>query len=107
MKLTLMILVTLFLTSCSSEYEYKTISIKGKQKFGKRTYFQDPVPMSFESPILPKDSIDILGNQGWQLISTYSITETTFPNFGNDEYHTGIKSDVHTNELNLIFIRKK
>ncbi len=52
------------------------------------------------------DELDDLGNRGWELVSCSIEMETAFPNFGNGEYVTGIKSNVRPHGVLLIFKRK-
>ncbi len=59
-----------------------------------------PIPHVDPTPQLNK-----LGEEGWELVSVYTTTETVFPNFGNKEYHTGVKSNTRTQTVNFVFKR--
>ncbi len=57
--------------------------------------------------IVDEDSIDSLGAKGWELVGVVNDIETSFPNFGKDEYHTGIKTNTHSKGVSLIFKKRK
>jgi hypothetical protein len=46
-----------------------------------------------------------MGEDGWELVSTYTEIATAFPNFGNSEYVTGIRENVRTSVVNFVFKR--
>ncbi len=50
--------------------------------------------------------LDKLGWSGWELCAAIPVTETQFPNFGSEEYHTGIKDNTRTNSVILIFKKR-
>lgn len=53
----------------------------------------------------PTSQLNKLGEQGWELVNVYTTTETVFPNFGNEDYHTGVKSNTRTQTVNFVFKR--
>ena len=56
--------------------------------------------------ILPSETdMDQLGNEGWELVTSYLEMETAYPNFGNEEYVTGIQPNVRPQSVVLIFKR--
>lgn len=59
-----------------------------------------------EASAIP-NSLNLYGKEGWELVSTYTTTETVFPNFGDASYHTGIKENTRTNTINFVFKRPK
>lgn len=86
------------LTACNKKevWEYKTISVGSD-------YLSDHSrPNVFD----PTDDLNIEGLDGWELVGMYNITETVFPNFGNAEYHTGIKENTRTRKVNFVFKRR-
>ena len=89
----------LFIASCSSKWEYKVIVVKGTEK--EVSKFD---PNKFE---VTDENLNIFGKDGWELVSVYPTTETVHPNFGNSEYVNGIQPNVRTDEINLVFKRKK
>lgn len=46
------------------------------------------------------------GKDGWELVNVYTTTETVFPNFGDAEYHTGVKENTRTQTINFVFKRR-
>ncbi len=52
-----------------------------------------------------KKALNKLGNDGWELVGTYTEVATTYPNFGNDEYVTGIRTNTHSMAIICIFKR--
>lgn len=85
-------------------FEYVTIKIEPKSNWDdkKSNDFDNLFSYNYYQNLM-----DSLGNQGYELISVIPIIETVFPNYGNDTYHTGIKSNTRTKELELFFKRKK
>lgn len=56
--------------------------------------------------ILPSEAdMDQLGSEGWELVTSYLEMETAYPNFGNEEYVTGIQPNVRPQSVVLIFKR--
>lgn len=53
------------------------------------------------------ESLNLFGKDGWELVSIYEKTETVHPNFGNDQYVSGLQPNVRTSEINFVFKRKK
>ncbi|MDH7459694.1 DUF4177 domain-containing protein [Chitinophagaceae bacterium 26-R-25] len=98
-KICFLTLLSLGLLSCSDKWEYKIVSVKGKeQENGK---FQSN---KFE---VSDTALNLFGKDGWELVNVYGKTETVHPNFGNDQYVSGLQPNVRTEELNFVFKRKK
>lgn len=101
----------IFLIGCSQNntWEYKEYKVNNSMNFEDikdedlRLQMQKLAGPSFSIPI---KEFNKLGNEGWELVSSSVIIETTFPNFGNEDYHTGIKSNTKTKEIIYIFKRK-
>ena len=53
----------------------------------------------------PQSQLNDLGQEGWELVATYSTIETLFPNYGDKEMHTGIKSNTRTQKVCFVFKR--
>lgn len=87
-------------SSCTSTWEYKVVSVKGTEDESTADFR----PKKFD---ISGESLNIFGKDGWELVSVYETTETVHPNFGNDEYVSGIQPNVRTSEINFVFKRNK
>lgn len=81
-------------------WEYNTISVMGNVLF--ETSLGNEWCRDFTVPLT---QIDSLGNLGWELVDTYTLTETVHPNFGNEKYVTGIKANTRTQQVIYVFKR--
>jgi hypothetical protein len=72
----------------NTQWEYKVVEAKGLSL----------------SPFYP--SIINL-NEGWELCSVVPITETVFPNFGDESYVTGIQANTRTTKMIFIYKRTR
>lgn len=91
------------ITSCNSdkEWEYKTIQVDGANSFN--YYGED-----FNSKdIMPTARLNEMASEGWELVTAYPIIETVYPNFGREDYHTGVKSNTRTKAVQYVFKRIK
>lgn len=85
------------LSSCGNkQWEYRTFSINSK-------YHGDAQSPTFNNPT---NSLNDLGKQGWEVIGTYTEVKTCFPNFGNAEYVTGIRTNTATEVVTFVLKRK-
>lgn len=91
----------LTLGSCSNntKWEYKVVKIEGQ--VGVAGNFGE---MAFSSPT---NKLDQYGEEGWELVSTYTEIATVHPNFGNSEYVTGLQPNTRTTAVNYVFKREK
>lgn len=81
----------------------QTYSPNDQQQLLNRSAF---LPLEFRSN---SDIISMLnhwGKEGWELVDVYTTTETVFPNFGDENLHTGIKANTRTKALNFVFKRQ-
>jgi hypothetical protein len=90
----------LSLSACNSKWEYKLVTVKGKE---------DEVLSKFQSNKfeVTDESLNLLGEDGWELVSVYDQIETVHPNYGNDQYVSGLQPNVRTAEIHYVFKRKK
>lgn len=51
------------------------------------------------------EELNKLGDEGWELVSTYEKLETAHPNFGNDKYVTGLQANTRTGAVVFLFKR--
>lgn len=47
-----------------------------------------------------------MGEQGWELVDSFVEVETAFPNFGKEEYVTGLRENIRPQKAVLIFKRR-
>lgn len=100
MKKILFIILTCFIfLSCTSKWEYKVISIKGQDSETLAKY----QAKNFD---INEAYLNELGAEGWELVSVYEKIETVHPNFGNDDYVTGLQPNVRTTDVNFVFKKK-
>jgi hypothetical protein len=98
-KILLIAILGLAISSCTSNWEYKIVTVKGTEKEASK--FD---PKKFE---VTDESLNIFGKDGWELVDIYQTTETVHPNYGNDQYVSGLQPNVRTEEINFVFKRKK
>lgn len=89
------------------KWEYKVLKFDYSDFFTKR---EDEEYAAFyamtRDMLMPlEDTLSVLGKDGWELISTYTTISTSFPNFGNDQYITGIREQTATRVLTAILKR--
>ncbi len=100
-RLILSILLLVFSLSCTQKWEYKVVTyVSKKSRTGEEAFQEDSIIPSDES--LSED-----GSEGWEIATSYVEIETAFPNFGEQKYHTGIKSNVRSKRLVIIYKRPK
>lgn len=99
-----LLILSIIFYSCSSKeksWEYKVVSYSNSLSLYRPGEFDD-------ISITPSlDELNKLGDEGWQIATSYLEIETAFPNFGNEKYHTGIKSNIRPKRLVIIFKREK
>lgn len=55
----------------------------------------------------PTSKLNEMGEKGWELVDTYTTTETVFPNYGDPNMHVGMKSNTRTSTICFVFKRPK
>jgi len=102
-KIAFMIIILSFLlVACNSKWEYKTVKVLTTQN-NSRT---DTGAMKHSSIDINDENLNEYGKDGWELVSTYLEMETAYPNFGDKQYVTGIRTNVRPQLLVLIFKKK-
>lgn len=87
-----------FLASCTNnnQWEYKVVKVAGKSAKVLADY--GALVYGDQTAMLNK-----MGEEGWELVSTYTEIATVFPNFGNSEYVSGIRDNTRTCVVNFVF----
>jgi hypothetical protein len=102
--LTVLILSTAF-QSCiqeNSKWEYKVVAVPAYDN-PERTGEDAFKPHH----IIPSEtSLNDLGKDGWELVTSYSEIETAYPNFGDNKYVTGIQPNIRAQDAVFIFKRR-
>jgi len=83
------------------QWEYKVITVESDLS---RT---GPDAMSSFTVKVDEDTLNSLGLANWELVGSYVEHNTSFPNFGNDEYVTGIRPNVRPSAVVFIFKRPR
>lgn len=102
MKKLIGLLLVLTVVGCApktTKWEYKEIKVSNQNSSSNSGKVSNS---NFKSSL---NKLNELGEQGWELSSTYTILETEYPNFGNEGYHTGIKTNTRTKSI--VYVLKK
>lgn len=97
MKKLIIALSILCLTGCTTQWEYKIVTVDNSTD-------SDFRESNFK---VTSSDLDLFGVDGWELVNVYTITQTQHPNFGDDKYVTGIRENTRTESVNFVFKRKK
>ena len=85
------------LTGCdkTKHWEYRAYIVNGIDEgdFRSKTVFPD------------LEELNKLGEEGWELVSTYEKLETAHPNYGNEKYVTGLQANTRTGAVVFLFKR--
>lgn len=98
-KALLVAIIGVILSSCTTKWEYKVVTVKGTEKEASKFDVR-----KFD---VSDESLNLFGKDGWELVNIYSTIETVHPNYGSSEYVTGLQPNVRTLELHFVFKRKK
>ena len=96
-KVILGIACAFLLTACGGNeaWEYKVVKVAGQES----TNYN---PRSYNDPT---GQLNSLGQEGWELVTSYTEVETVHPNFGNAEYVTGLQPKTRTAVVNFVYKR--
>ena len=96
-KLLLLVVAVLAMAACSSKWEYKIVSVENEEES----------EFEYTDIKVTSEDLNLFGEEGWELVNVYTITDTDHPNFGNSEYVTGIRENTRTSSVNFVFKRRK
>lgn len=96
------ILIMFLIMSCNNnKWEYKVVGYIDSESARIGSKSVKPISIS------PSESdLNSYGEEGWELVSSYLEMETAFPNFGNEDYVTGIRPNIRPQRVVLIFKRR-
>ncbi len=89
-----------------TQWEYRHLAIDaeatmdipiGKEKL------KDFLPQSVQG--VPLKELQRLGREGWELVAAFSEVETVHPNFGKEDYVTGLQPNVRASRMICILKR--
>lgn len=95
------IIQTSTLIKKTTKWEYKSLTFfveNQKERTGKGA-------LNYSSIKLDDSTLTRMGQNGWEAVGCYLEMETAFPNFGNDDYVTGIRENIRPQSLVVIFKR--
>lgn len=96
-KVLFLFAISFILCSCGADkWEYKIVSVDAEKA---DKFFPREIKIS-------NGDLNLFGKEGWELVDTYTDVETVHPNFGNEEYVSGLQPNVRTSKITFIFKRK-
>jgi hypothetical protein len=88
-------------------WEYKVVEFAPKPQFAFGTAGRSGVDALQPATIqIDAARLQSLGDDGWELVSSFLEMETAFPNFGNDDFVTGLRENVRPQKATFIFKRR-
>lgn len=83
------------------KWEYKTVTVAPSTKNNRiGTGAGD-----FSTIEQSDEQLNELGGEGWELVSSYLEMETSYANFGNQKYTSGLQPNVRPQDVVLLFKR--
>ena len=80
-----------------ARYEYKVVAVASNASG--RTG-EDAMKAAMVT--IDEKELTRLGNQGWEIVTSFIEVETAYPNFGDAKYVTGLQTNVRPQRLILI-----
>jgi hypothetical protein len=87
------------------QWEYRTIRVLTSQQ-SERTGLQAMKYSSIDSDSLAAQ-MQALGREGWEIVGSTVEMETAWPNFGRDDYVTGLQPNIRPQSMLVILKRKR
>lgn len=93
--------LALMFASCSynPQWEYKVVKLTGIQDLS-----GDFGAMTFNDPT---GQLNKLGEEGWEVATSYTEENTVHPNFGDSKYVTGLQPNTRTATVTIVLKRKR
>ena len=88
------------------KWEYKTVSVLAEVPKAAQALGTDYEKVSDASVPLDDDSLSRLGGTGWELVATFLEHRTEHPNFGRNQYVTGLQPNVRPQRLVLLYKKR-
>ncbi len=101
-KIIILLFAAILFAACDNQkkWEYREVVIEGRE------FSNGWGEMSSRSFASNEAKLNVMGQEGWELVSSYTITETVHPNFGDKRYVTGLQPNTRTSEIVFIFKRE-
>lgn len=90
------------LSFSQTKWEYKKVVINPNPQSYPELNIVKIRPNEFT---IDESTLGIYGVEGWELVDVITTIETIHPNFGKDDYVTGLQPNVRTKEIILFFKR--
>ena len=99
-KILLVIAVAAFaFCACTAQWQYKTVDVEGVEYESYGNYFSRDFSNS-------DTLLNRMGAEGWELVSCYPITETVYPDLGEQNIILHIKTNTRTRAIRYVFKKK-
>jgi len=87
------------------KWEYQTLQVFAETQ--DNIFDENLKKLSYKTIPDISNKINSLGTSGWELVTVYLEHETAHPNFGKEDFVTGIQPNVRPQTLVCIFKRQK
>ena len=88
-------------------WEYQTVEILAETSGTASILGENYEKLAYKTIPEFSTKLDSMGSQGWELVSSFLEHETAHPNFGNEDYVSGLQPNTRPQKLVLIFKRPK
>lgn len=88
-------------------WEYQTVEILAETSGTAALIGENYEKIAYKTVPGFSAELDSMGSEGWELVSSFLEHETSHPNFGKEDYVTGLQPNMRPQKLVLIFKRPK